>query len=146
MGYQVYIVGRRWGGYGVPAICEYPTCKKIIDRGVSYACGGEPFSEHGCDRYFCGKHLIYTGFKDGEVCKHEQDIDGDCDCECVEVCERCSNDKSPFPYKPERSTWIRHILEDESWAKWRNENYDEVEEMRLMLPKKNETNKIQSVG
>ena len=63
MGYQVYLVGKRYGGYGVPAICEYPDCNEEIDRGMSFACGGEPFSEIGCDRYFCSKHRKFTGFK-----------------------------------------------------------------------------------
>ena len=112
MGYQVYKVGKRWGGYGVPCICEYPTCKKRIDRGISYACGGEPFSEYGCDRYFCSKHLIYTGFKqDGSD-------------------ERCAKNKSPFPYKPEVKSWVRHLLKHKSWEEWRNKNPEEVK--RLM--------------
>jgi len=33
MGYQIYQVGKRWGGYGVPAVCEHPDCDKEIDRG-----------------------------------------------------------------------------------------------------------------
>lgn len=121
MGYAVYQVGKRWGGYGVPATCEYPTCRRVIDRGMSYACGGEPFSELGCDRYFCEKHKEYTCWKrDGtdEKCDHEDD----CKCECVEVCERCANGKPPFPYKPERKEWVKHLLKDESWAEWRKKN------------------------
>lgn len=57
MDYQVYKVGHRYGGYGVPSYCEHPDCNAEIDRGMAHACGGEPFSEVGCDRYFCGKHL-----------------------------------------------------------------------------------------
>lgn len=120
MGYQVYKVGHRWGGYGVPAICEHPKCKEEIDRGVSYACGGEPFSEYGCDRYFCGKHLNYTYFdpeKENRICKHEED----CECKTREVCERCKKGKPSFPYKPEHPDWVKHILKDKSWASWRKE-------------------------
>jgi hypothetical protein len=29
-------------GYGVPAVCDHPKCNKIINRGLSYVCGGEP--------------------------------------------------------------------------------------------------------
>ena len=105
MGYQIYRVGNRWGGYGVPATCEHPDCKAKIDRGMSYACGGEPFSEVGCDRYFCSKHLSYVGFKrDGsdERC----DCEDDCKCEVYQVCERCAvAGADPFPYKEERSLW-----------------------------------------
>lgn len=127
MGYQVYKVGKRWGGYGVPATCEYPTCRRVIDRGVSYACGGEPFSEHGCDLYFCGKHLDYHYWdaEEGDWCKHEED----CECEMVQVCERCFKNKPPFPYKPERKEWVKHLLKDESWAEWRKKNPDEVKEL-----------------
>lgn len=130
MGYQVYEVGHRWGGYGVPTYCEFPSCKRVIDRGMAYACGGEPFSELGCDRYFCAKHLFFTGFKcDGsdERCDHEDD----CDCKYTQVCRRCSKGKPPFSYKPEHPKWIKHILKDESWEEWRKENSQEVEELKL---------------
>lgn len=120
MGYAVYKVGKRWGGYGVPAICEYPDCNEEIDRGISYACGGEPFSEHGCDRYFCGKHRNYHCFNSGNG------------RECVEVCARCNKYKQPFPYKLEHPTWIKHLLTDDSWKEWREKNPKEVENMKLM--------------
>jgi hypothetical protein len=134
MGYAIYEVGERWGGYGVPAICEHPSCNKEIDRGVSYACGEEPFSEHGCDRYFCGEHREYVSFTDdGELCEH--DIEGeDCDCDAVELCFSCSKKdksfKSGYPYKPEHPTWIKHLLEDESWLEWRTENPERVAELK----------------
>lgn len=128
MGYQIYRVGKRWGGYGVPAICEHPKCHKEIDRGVSFACGGEPFSEHGCDRYFCGKHRHYKlwDWKNERWCRHRND----CECETAEVCERCAKGKSPFPYKPEHPEWIAHLLTDESWEEWRKKNLQEVEELK----------------
>lgn len=125
MGYQVYKVGPRFGGYGVPAICEQPECNEEIDRGVSFACGGEPFSEHGCDRYFCGKHFHYTYFKpDGSKCKHRKD----CDCETVNVCERCRDNKAPFPYKLETKEWMKHVLKDASWKEWRKNSPETVKE------------------
>jgi hypothetical protein len=136
MGYQVYEVGQRWGGYGVPSYCEYPVCNEEIDRGMSYACGGEPFSEYGCDRYFCSRHLYFTGFYDGEVCKHDQDIDGGCVCECVEVCERCSRGEEAFPYKPEHPDWVNHLLKDKSWARWRKENPGKVAEFKVLISPK----------
>lgn len=123
MGYQVYRVGRRWGGYGIPAICEYPSCKKEIDRGISFACGGEPFSELGCDRYFCSKHRKYTCFNsDGEPDENEEE-------NCIEVCAQCAENKEPFDYKPEHKKWVEHLLTDESWEQWRKENPDEVKEL-----------------
>jgi len=122
MGYQLYKVGHRWGGYGVPAICEHPDCNEKIDRGMGCACGGEPYSEYGCDRYFCGKHLeshcFNTGF--GERV-------------CIQVCERCAKRRSPFPYKPETKEWIKHLLNDKSWDIWRKENKEEVKKVSMSL-------------
>ena len=120
MGYQIYKVGHRWGGYGVPAVCEYPDCNEEIDRGISYACGGEPFSEHGCDLYFCEKHREYHCFNTGS------------DRECAEVCERCAKKRRSFPYKPEVKKWVKHLLKDKSWAEWRKENPDEVEKLTTL--------------
>ena len=120
MGYQVYRVGKRFGGYGVPTVCEYPTCKKKIDRGISHACGGEPFSELGCDRYFCSKHL-YLVERDDELCT---------------LCERCKKNKEPFDYKPETKKWIKHILTDDSWQEWREQNPDKVKEYQPNQPTK----------
>ena len=84
MGYEIYKVGQRWGGYGVPAICEHPDCDEEINRGMACACGGEPFSDYGCDMYFCGKHKTYEYFNQetGKKCRHRRD---DCGCELVGV-------------------------------------------------------------
>lgn len=102
---------------------------------MAYACGGEPFSEIGCDRYFCGKHRQLTCWKrDGsdERCDHE----GDCGCQCVEVCQRCAKGEGAFPYKPEHPKWMRHVLKDESWEEWRKKNPEKVEEFKKALEKK----------
>lgn len=122
MGYEVYEVGKRFGGYGVPAICEHPGCNKEIDRGMAYACGGEPFSELGCDRYFCGKHLEYHEFNTGYGSR-----------EGLSVCKRCAQRKKPFPYKPEHPDWVNHILTHDSWAEWRKENPEKVKELKNNL-------------
>ena len=131
MGYQVYQVGDRWGGYGVPAICEHPDCNEEIDRGMPYACGEEPFSEYGCDRYFCGKHKEMVGYNAfGEKCKHEKD----CDCEFKEYCESCAKGIDSFPYKPEHPKWLKHLLKDKSWAEWRKNNPQKVKELSPLPP------------
>jgi hypothetical protein len=130
MGYAIYNVGDRFGGYGVPTICEYPGCNKKIDRGISFACGGEPFSEKGCDRYFCEEHRHWVYFdKNGEKCQHEED----CDCEGVQLCERCRDGKEPFPYKPKTKEWIRHVLKDKSWEEWRQNNPEKVKEYKKII-------------
>lgn len=119
MGYAVYKNGDRYAGYGVPAVCEHPDCDKEIDRGMSHACGGEPFSEYGCDRYFCGEHLKHHGFNTG--CGYKEN---------GYFCDRCSKMKTPFPKKPETKEWMNHLLTDESWEKWRENNPEEVKEFQ----------------
>jgi len=114
MGYEIYRVGKRWAGYGVPAICEHPGCEEKIDRGFSFACGGEPNSERGCDRYFCLKHLYY----------HTFNVNGE--RQTTTVCKRCHTYKPPFPYKPETKEWAKHLLTDPSWKEWRNNHKEEV--------------------
>lgn len=121
MGYGVYKNGGRFAGYGVLAICEHPDCNEEIDRGYSHACGGEPFSEHGCDRYFCSKHLTMHWFNVGGSREY------------VDVCERCDKRKPPFPRKPEHKDWLKHLLTDTSWAEWRKQNPEEVKKIKEQL-------------
>ena len=106
---------RRDIGYGVPAECDHPDCKKEINRGLSYVCGGEPYGgEHGCGLYFCADHLTYN----------EDDIP---------LCDRCIEGKEHFDLKPDVAEWIEWKLTDESWQQWRDENPDEVEKMRRRI-------------
>lgn len=45
-------------GYAHEAQCDHLDCSKIIDRGMSYACGGEHGeTEYSCEGYFCEGHL-----------------------------------------------------------------------------------------
>lgn len=93
-------------GYGVPAFCDHPRCHMEIDRGLSYVCGGEPYGgDKGCGLYFCGPH---GGGR---------------------LCSRCRNRKPPFLAKPDHPRWMRHVLTDDSWARWRTENEAEVERL-----------------
>lgn len=112
------------------ATCEHPGCNEKIDRGMSFACGGEPFSEYGCDRYFCPAHLFYTQFnKEGEVCSREDD----CQCVTVAVCKKCHEGKGDlFDYKPEHPEWVYHLLNHHSWERWRKENPDAVAELQKL--------------
>lgn len=136
MGYQVYRVGKRtepgyrYGGYGVPAYCEFPSCEEEIDRGVSFACGDEPFSEYGCDRYFCSKHKRWGAWDE----ENEKwcDCEDDCDHEFHHYCDRCLSGDDSFPYKPEHPEWVYHVLNHESWGEWRKENPEMVEEYKKL--------------
>lgn len=59
-------------GYYHAATCDHPGCRKRIDRGLSYACGGMHGNASaggddridwsadfpGCEKYFCESHLV----------------------------------------------------------------------------------------
>ena len=95
-----------WGrdiGYGVPAFCDHPRCDAEIDRGLAYVCCDEqPYGgERGCGLYFCEAHR-------------------------GERCARCRKRKPPYLAKPDHPRWMHHKLTDESWARWRKENPEEV--------------------
>ncbi|MBU8834154.1 hypothetical protein [Mycolicibacterium goodii] len=117
-------------GYGVPATCDHPDCSKEIDRGLSYVCGGEPYGgEHGCGLFFCGEHLTYNlddagsnGRRAGETPPGP-------------FCEHCGPAEAGecFDPKPDLPVWINHKLTDPSWQQWRDENPDEVEELRKAI-------------
>ena len=116
----------RWNrdiGYGVPAICDHPECKKEIDRGLSYVCGNDMYGgEHGCGLHFCEKHRSNYVYLDEE---------GN---DSIPVCERCADpDGSWFEAKPDTKEWIDWKLTDESWGPWREENPEKVADMRQKL-------------
>lgn len=48
-------------GYAHSATCDHADCETVIDRGLSYACGGmHGQDEVSCEKYFCGEHLTYA--------------------------------------------------------------------------------------
>ncbi len=105
-------------GYGVPAWCDHPDCKKQIHRGLSYVCGGEPYGgERGCGLYFCEKHLVLSA-------------------RLSQICARCKARRGHFKPKPEHPRWMKHVLKDDSWAKWRQENPGKVLEYVAAIRKK----------
>lgn len=116
---------QRWIGYGVPAYCDHPECDEEIDRGLSYVCGGQPYGgDKGCGLYFCEKHRHWNQDFDSEIS----------DDDLAHVCERCLDPEAKnFKPKPEHPIWINHLLTDESWEQWRNENADEVDTLRTAL-------------
>lgn len=106
-----------WGhdiGYGVPAVCDHPKCNEEIDRGLAHVCCDQKpcGGEKGCGLYFCGKHQDYMG-----------------------RCPKCARyDKTPYKAKPDVREWIEWKLTHESWQRWRDENPDQVEAMKLLNP------------
>lgn len=114
MGYSVYwnFSQNRWSGYGVPAECDYPECNIPINRGMGYRCeehygstedGTEDMFENGCELFFCEEHLHDTDNHNG------------------------------IEPKGERAEWLRHVLSDDSWEEWREENPKEVSQYQTLL-------------
>lgn len=96
-------------GYSVPSHCDYPECRNVIDRGLSYVCGGEPYGgDTGCGLYFCSKHLGYESKGNKPAGKQR--------------CERCLCGDDPFEPRPDHKTWTNWKLKHWSWWKWRAEN------------------------
>ncbi len=126
----------RWIGYGVPAYCDHPGCYRWIDRGLAHVCAKEEprGGELGCGLYFCAEHLVYHEGKDddssGFMCER-------CDEFHTRIAKkRCKDfDLKSFTPTPERPDWIKHLLKDESWDDWREENPKEVERLTQELEK-----------
>ena len=105
----------RFIGYGVPATCDNPGCGASIDRGMAYACGGGvTSSQENCGLFFCDKHLFYPDTDDAEHAS----------------CMRCCKSEDPFDPTPDVAEWVEHLLTDESWQSWREENPVKVATMR----------------
>ena len=97
-------------GYGVPAWCDHPECSKVINRGLAYVCGGEPYGgEFGCGLFFCERHL-YMLVRSGYA---------------RQLCERCTRRIAPYKPKADHPSWIEHKATDPSWAAWRSEQRGE---------------------
>lgn len=105
-------------GYGVPAFCDHPGCGKVIDRGLSYVCGGEPFGGfRGCGLYFCEDHLTLH-------------------LKLPALCDRCApRRRKPFDPTPDHPRWMRHKLTHASWRPWRKANAAAVEKLKQALKK-----------
>lgn len=133
MGWSVGFVNGRDVGYAVPAICDFPKCKVNIDRGLSYVCGGlGGEAEFGCGLYFCSKHL-----RTYERNNNSQEIS-------PQLCERCGHNFEvgdenwkqfwrAFEPKQDVPEWMRHKLTDPSWQQWRDENPNEVRNIKVLL-------------
>lgn len=111
---------RRFIGYGVPAQCDHPGCAESIDRGLSYACGGGVTGDvENCGLFFCERHLRYVESDDDQWWS----------------CERCAAGDVSFDPSPDVPEWLKHLLADESWSRWRAENPERVEAIRADLSK-----------
>lgn len=122
---------RRHIGYGVPATCDHPGCPEGIDRGMAYRCG-EYGEDDGCGLYFCDEHRTWAYINDGE---------DDHPTRQGEYCERCvgfdpedgSTWLDPFEPSPDTREWAEHVLTDDSWAQWRDEEPEWADRMRELV-------------
>jgi len=111
MGYACYERNGRDQDYGVPAKCDHPGCDADIDRGIAYACGGEP--TENCGLFFCGKHLSHRIINEDTPDEEWTPA----------LCERCHDeDAAPFDPSPDTQEWIDHKMIDPTWDLWRSEN------------------------
>jgi hypothetical protein len=102
---------RRWRGYGVPAFCDAYAkgCREEIDRGLGWVCDDHNGGDEDDPDYEEFDDLAHPIF----VCsKHT----------CADV------DESNLP--PEHPEWVEHLLTDESWQQWRDENPESVATLR----------------
>lgn len=116
MGWAVgfdYNLGR-FRGYGVPAYCDAKGCRVEIDRGLGWVAIPPP--ENTDD-----------GIEDEEF----DDLADGAYFTCAEH-RHADVDATDLP--PEHPDWIAHILADESWAKWRDENPQRVAALRTPSP------------
>jgi hypothetical protein len=113
-------------GCGVPAQCDFPNCKKQIDRGLAYVCcEREPYGgDRGCGLYLCDKHHNY------------------CRGEIYGLCSRCFNYRKPFTPKPDVSIWTNHKMTHASWAEWRKTQATSL----FSLPSREAVSESQNLG
>lgn len=100
----------RWAGYGVPALCDHPDCSTEIWRGEACKCGD-----------------LFTD-------NHGRHVDGECMGCGFFYCNthRFGNHEGITP-KPDTPQWVRWILEDDSWARWREEHPTKAAALRSDL-------------
>lgn len=76
-------------GYAHEAICDHPGCDTKINRGMSYACGGDHGEDdYSCEKYFCPKHMRVVEFHPNDVPPHE--VKGKKYNECNQLCFACA--------------------------------------------------------
>lgn len=131
MGYQVYrdVEGHdRWAGYGVPAECDWGDCHERIDRGLSYKC-----EDHGgYELMLDGESIGYDRFEDEPDADEEWVKKDGCGLYFCEAHEVLTDKHEGVTPKPDCAEWEAHMLADESWQQWRDENPERVTKMKEM--------------
>lgn len=129
MGYAVYERGDRFAGYGVPAYCDFPECLTKIDRGVDYLCESRTVY-----RFFdidSGEELTLEEADSGTYDVTEMEYEEPTHCDMFFCGQHTDHDSHGFTWvdKGEHPDWVDHLLDDESWQQWRDENEEEVQKL-----------------
>lgn len=143
MGYSVYYSdkNKRWQGYGVPAYCDHPDCKNVIDRGMAYVCCDNQEHTNSCGGFYCAEHeSLCTLIAEDEFEDVEQD-------DVQELLDDYGLEEMPVfdedgyfyhcQHKPievkEHPDWLKHIEKDESWQEWREKSHEELKLIRELV-------------
>lgn len=106
----------RWNrdvGFDVPGICDHPSCKNTIHRGVDHVCGGEPYGgELACGLYFCKDHLEMKTIRSSD--------------KPIQVCAQCSATQKPFEPTKDTQEWVQYKQTSNYWAGWRTHHKNKV--------------------
>ena len=135
MGYSVYFSDKnnRWQGYGVPAYCDYPDCKNVIDRGMGYVCCENQNHMASCEHFFCEEHKYQYVYQDELEDMTDEELEElGIDSRDEEPCDEddgiicCKHKIEP----KEHPSWIKHVSADDSWKQWREEESELWKEMQ----------------
>lgn len=143
MGYSVYYSdkNKRWQGYGVPAYCDHPNCKKTIDRGMGYVCCDDQDHMYSCGGFYCAEHADLCTLISKDEFEDLEDYDVQEKLEEYGLTDLPIFDGDGYFYhcqhKPieakEHPNWLEHIEKDESWREWREESPDELKRMQELM-------------
>lgn len=105
-----------------------PECHTMIDRGLGYKC--ETVTEY----YYLdgeGNEVPYTfaEYNEGLIEEQAREEDGCGLFFCLDHSEHSEHDEDSIR-KPDSLEWEAHMLTDESWGPWRDENPETVAAMR----------------
>lgn len=143
MGYSCYTSEKhgREQGYDVPAICDHPDCSVEIDRGVGYVCLDNQDHTASCGGFYCSEHSALAFIISEDEFEDLDDDDAQELAESYGLKEKPEFDEDgyfyicqhkPIEYKETRS-WLEHIMGDESWQKWREEEPARAERIKTLL-------------
>ena len=134
MGYAVYWTPEhnRWEGYAVPAQCDWPSCRTQVDRGLAYRC-----EDHGGYKLMLdGAEISYSRFHCEPAAEEEWEEEPGCELTFCDEHRAATSDHHGVSPKGELPVWEEHMLRDESWAEWRQDNPDMVGEMAERLARR----------